>query len=314
MDKQIESFIESEYKKHAKVHNKGPWNGRQIRNAVQIATCLAFFEKQSQGEGNNLPAVLRSDHFRTVAETTAEFDRYLKKARIVDEAKMAHMRGDRYDYDKNDHPYEPVQYEGFTSGRDPSVINLERKVRPLAEPRSTGRGNARSMRANMHQIRPQQPAPSNARYTSYGQDVGGHYNSSERKTTDYRFQESFDEPHIEGMDNNEDGHDTSLKTPATGRGSGRGSSGELSQTGHRSSTNAQYGADINNTADLDNPYLEEDYHQDWNKNLELQQDSHKSRPPNFGKERRNIWEYGNMRPASDGRARDYGADDTPSKT
>jgi hypothetical protein len=302
MDKQIENFIETEYKKHSKVHHKGPWNGRQIRNAVQIATCLAFFEKQSQDEENNLPAVLTSDHFRTVADTTAEFDRYLKKARRADEAKMAHMQGDRYDEYESDHTHEPVQYEGFTSSREPSMINSGRKVRPSAESQGTGRGSARSMRAGTRQSRPQQPAASNARYTSYGQDFGGYHNSSERKAADYR---------TEDMDDDEDDHDTSLRTPAPGRGSWRGGSGELSQTGYRSSTHASHGADANDTADMD--HLDEDNHQEWDENPELQQGSQKAKSPNFGKERRNLWGSGDSRPASDGRARNYGADDTPSR-
>ncbi|KAI9368986.1 hypothetical protein BJX61DRAFT_521409 [Aspergillus egyptiacus] len=95
MDDHIEEFVLEQYDKHYKVRQRGPWNGRQIRNSVQIAMCLALFENDKKGR--NRPAILTADHFRKVHETIAEFDEYLNAARLADDHKLAHMEGVRYD-------------------------------------------------------------------------------------------------------------------------------------------------------------------------------------------------------------------------
>ncbi|KXX79003.1 Fidgetin-like protein 1 [Madurella mycetomatis] len=123
-DKEIEEFVTSEFNRCYEKHNRGPWNGRQIRNAVQIASCLAFYEVQSKPQSKNVRAVLTATHFKTVAETTAEFDRYLREARRGDEAKLAHMHGDRFDgFDDQDHDdhdsHAPVEFEPMFPTRSP---------------------------------------------------------------------------------------------------------------------------------------------------------------------------------------------------
>lgn len=114
-DDDIEKFVEGEFRRFYKKHKRGPWNGRQIRNAVQIASCLALYEAQKTSR-SNVRAVLTSTHFKTVFETTAEFDRYLKQARRADESKLAHMQGDRFDpFDHQDHDghglHEPAEFK-----------------------------------------------------------------------------------------------------------------------------------------------------------------------------------------------------------
>lgn len=123
-DREIEDFITSEFNRCHEKHNRGPWNGRQIRNAVQIASCLAFYEVQSKPQSKNVRAVLTATHFKTVAETTAEFDRYLREARRGDEAKLAHMQGDRFDgFDDQNHDdhhsHAPVEFEPMFPTRSP---------------------------------------------------------------------------------------------------------------------------------------------------------------------------------------------------
>ena len=113
MDSQIIEYIQSEYDKFYQAHRGGPWNGKQIRNAVQIAACLAFFEHKDGAK--NLPAVLTAEHFRTVHATMTEFDMYMTKAQRADNSKMAHMAGDRFDgYGKEVESHEPVEFEGFS--------------------------------------------------------------------------------------------------------------------------------------------------------------------------------------------------------
>ncbi|KAK4112422.1 P-loop containing nucleoside triphosphate hydrolase protein [Canariomyces notabilis] len=43
-DEEIEGFITDEFSMRYEKYRRGPWNGRQICNAVQIASCLAFYE------------------------------------------------------------------------------------------------------------------------------------------------------------------------------------------------------------------------------------------------------------------------------
>jgi hypothetical protein len=112
---EIENFIKSEYKRYSRAtgKNRGPWNGRQIRNAVQIAACLALYEKETKHEDDGLPAILTADHFRSVADTMSEFESFLKVAKAGDDAMLAkqrqervddyahHDRGDDEDYDQH---------------------------------------------------------------------------------------------------------------------------------------------------------------------------------------------------------------------
>ncbi|RYC58073.1 hypothetical protein CHU98_g8135 [Xylaria longipes] len=70
--KEIEDFVESEYRKYSKTIGKprGSWNGRQIRNAVKIAACLALYQKETEDPKDDLPAILTAQHFQSVAKTT----------------------------------------------------------------------------------------------------------------------------------------------------------------------------------------------------------------------------------------------------
>ncbi|PYI01339.1 hypothetical protein BO78DRAFT_433726 [Aspergillus sclerotiicarbonarius CBS 121057] len=140
MDKEIIEFVKGEYQKTYKTHRRGPWNGRQIRNAVQIASCLAFFDQRDKTPGNDLPVVLTAEHFRTVNDTIEEFDRYLVKARRADDRKLAHMEGLRYDAYEPGLPREPAAYDGF-SGYESDHHPVERNPRRNAETRTPQRQN-----------------------------------------------------------------------------------------------------------------------------------------------------------------------------
>ncbi|KAI3004064.1 hypothetical protein CBS147346_5054 [Aspergillus niger] len=138
MDKEIIEFVRSEYEKTYRVHRRGPWNGRQIRNAVQIASCLAFFDQREKTPGNDLPVVLTAEHFRTVNDTIEEFDRYLVKARRADDRKLAHMEGVRYDGYESGPTREPAVYDGF-SGYESDHVPVERVPRRTAPARTPQR-------------------------------------------------------------------------------------------------------------------------------------------------------------------------------
>ncbi|KAK2741995.1 AAA family [Colletotrichum kahawae] len=102
-DKAIIDFVSAEYEEYSKKRRKkrGPWNGHQIRNAVQIAAGLALYDKQveMQGKGeDDIPAFLTAEHFRAVAVTTSEFEDYLNTVKIGDEEDQAKRRQERADH------------------------------------------------------------------------------------------------------------------------------------------------------------------------------------------------------------------------
>ncbi|CAI0646891.1 unnamed protein product [Colletotrichum noveboracense] len=102
-DKGIIKFVRTQYEEYSEStgRNRGPWNGRQIRNAVQIAAGLALYDKQIEIEEDgedNTPATLRAKHFEAVAGTTAEFEEYLKIVKIGDEEDQARRRQERADH------------------------------------------------------------------------------------------------------------------------------------------------------------------------------------------------------------------------
>ncbi|KAI0163163.1 P-loop containing nucleoside triphosphate hydrolase protein, partial [Pestalotiopsis sp. NC0098] len=96
---EIEKFIREEYVRYSKFSKKerGPWNGRQIRNAVQIASSLALYEKDCKDEDDGLPATLTADHFRSVASTMFEFEEFLRQSRVGDDTFHAKQRQERHD-------------------------------------------------------------------------------------------------------------------------------------------------------------------------------------------------------------------------
>ncbi|GAW22520.1 hypothetical protein ANO14919_120570 [Xylariales sp. No.14919] len=98
MDENIEAFICREYENYSRTVQKerGPWNGRQIRNAVQIAASLALYDKESS-EDEGLPAILTAEHFRTVAETMKEFDSFPEMDKVGDDEYSARRRQERAD-------------------------------------------------------------------------------------------------------------------------------------------------------------------------------------------------------------------------
>ncbi|TGJ79542.1 hypothetical protein E0Z10_g9222 [Xylaria hypoxylon] len=141
MDKDIEEFICREYKKYSRAVQKerGPWNGRQIRNAVQVAASLALYDKESSKD-EALPAILTAEHFRTVAETTKEFESFLKIAKVGDDEYLARQRQERVD-DFRDHigrddNANKVEYTGYKPHGSPRPSQSTTRARHRRPSRS----------------------------------------------------------------------------------------------------------------------------------------------------------------------------------
>lgn len=65
------------------------WNGRQIRNAFQTAIAIANYEHQNRGEKGGVKPVLEASHFKRVAKSAREFDKYLKLTSSYTDAGLA---------------------------------------------------------------------------------------------------------------------------------------------------------------------------------------------------------------------------------
>ena len=75
-------FSRDDIKDFARYHwdNGGRWNGRQIRNAFQTAVALAGYDRDNDyGKSSKKKPKLTYEHFKSVADTSAEFDQYLTR-------------------------------------------------------------------------------------------------------------------------------------------------------------------------------------------------------------------------------------------
>ncbi|KAI0536230.1 hypothetical protein GGR58DRAFT_476045 [Xylaria digitata] len=141
MYEDIEDFIEVEYKNYSRAVKKerGPWNGRQIRNAVQIAASLALYDGESSKD-EGLPAILTAEHFRIVAETTKEFENFLKIAKVGDDEYLARQRQDRADdfkdYKDHDDNTTRVEYTGYRPHGSPRASQSTARARHRRPSRS----------------------------------------------------------------------------------------------------------------------------------------------------------------------------------
>ncbi|KAK0656969.1 hypothetical protein B0T16DRAFT_344447 [Cercophora newfieldiana] len=70
------------------------WNGRQIRNAFQVASSLAHYEARRDGA----PPALRVDHFKTIHIVTEDFEEYVHETIGKTSGEQAFERGDRADH------------------------------------------------------------------------------------------------------------------------------------------------------------------------------------------------------------------------
>ncbi|KAK0124165.1 hypothetical protein ONS95_009147 [Cadophora gregata] len=70
------------------------WNGRQIRNAIQVASSLA----NSDAKEDNMPPRLTADNFKLIYDVTEDFDNYSRELVGKSDGELAYDRGDRADH------------------------------------------------------------------------------------------------------------------------------------------------------------------------------------------------------------------------
>ena len=106
-ENEIFTYSQDHYKKT--VSRGANWNGRQIRNAFQIACALAEFEaheKNKRAKARSLQTgaafipinpQLEVRHFKEIALASYEFDDYISETKGLTEAEIAHLEGQRMD-------------------------------------------------------------------------------------------------------------------------------------------------------------------------------------------------------------------------
>ncbi|RYP67690.1 hypothetical protein DL771_007097 [Monosporascus sp. 5C6A] len=171
LDGPIRDFVKAEYEQYSKANNKkkGPWNGRQIRNAVQIAAGLALYDKEASEENDGLPAILTADHFRSVAETTTEFEEYVKSAKKGDDTFLSRMRQDRNDDYHEEDAEEYPSYPGYSDAELSSTPQRPKVKGPVLSSAGSGavRRKARPSGAGMPE-RPPSLHPDGASANYFG--------------------------------------------------------------------------------------------------------------------------------------------------
>lgn len=96
-DNNVLKFADEHYKRFEKEYDKR-WNGRQIRNAFQIATSLARYQHYRHcNEGNSHRVLyLSSEHFKTVENATHKYDEYRQQMFQKTGVEIAAEREERY--------------------------------------------------------------------------------------------------------------------------------------------------------------------------------------------------------------------------
>ncbi|PMD33611.1 hypothetical protein L207DRAFT_517670 [Hyaloscypha variabilis F] len=90
------------------------WNGRQIRNAIQIASSLAHFDARK----DDIQPRLTTEHFKMIHVVTEDFDHFMQETVGKTDGEMAFERGDRADH------WSPEQTRGGeVSSYDPGAVS-----------------------------------------------------------------------------------------------------------------------------------------------------------------------------------------------
>lgn len=107
LDIRASSIVEFARQHCAKTERQcGRWNGRQIRNAFQIASSLARYHALEEYElelaegkdGGRKQPVLDEAQFRKVERATEAFKDYLERTKGYNDSDLAHILGDRDDF------------------------------------------------------------------------------------------------------------------------------------------------------------------------------------------------------------------------
>ncbi|KAI0103757.1 hypothetical protein GGR51DRAFT_561689 [Nemania sp. FL0031] len=110
-EKEILKFAKRHFREGEK-EGLGTWNGRQIRNAFQAAIALVEYDSQQSKEGDPRPT-LGEAQFKIVAESSREFDRYLRSTHGAVDSEIALREQWRFDRFAHSEPKQPVVPQSY---------------------------------------------------------------------------------------------------------------------------------------------------------------------------------------------------------
>lgn len=127
---EILDFAVQHWNSHSARNGQGRWNGRQIRNAVQIAASLAWYENKMDTTpgAEGLPPILRKQQFEAVEQTMSLFDNYFNKTRGGNDVDMSQSRMERYDRFSNQQSQKPGPVDASPS------VNRGSSYQPYRQP------------------------------------------------------------------------------------------------------------------------------------------------------------------------------------
>lgn len=89
-------YSTKEYIKHDSELRQLEWNGREIRNAFQMAVTLAEYTNERDSKDGLI--MLRDVYFKQVVRMSYNFAQYLRRVHGAEPEKVAANRGDRYEF------------------------------------------------------------------------------------------------------------------------------------------------------------------------------------------------------------------------
>lgn len=87
----IMDFAEKHFQKFEEMEDSR-WNGRQIRNAFQIAASLARYQNHCHPQRG---LYIGAEHFQMVEDATLEYDEFRFRTAMKTDGEIAHSKGDR---------------------------------------------------------------------------------------------------------------------------------------------------------------------------------------------------------------------------
>jgi hypothetical protein len=156
VDSHVLDFAEIQFEE-SKHRGHGQWNGRQIRNAFQVARSLAYYDALTEAdemkdiESNEpaLPAVLHVKYFRMMHDITESFDHYMlevfsglndRDLALEMEHRADNWKSDRWNRSLQAREDHDDQYNGY-NGRSPFGIGSRQDS--AGRPRSTSHKGSR---------------------------------------------------------------------------------------------------------------------------------------------------------------------------
>lgn len=181
VDDDILGFADFQFE-DSKQKGAGRWNGRQIRNAFQVARSLAYYDALNDADqkievGSNSPIpsiVLDTKYFRMMHEITESFDRYMLEVfGGMNDGDLALEMEHRADHYITDRRYRSVRmreeyddgYPGFKETRSPFNIGSHQEH------------SDRRRSAAYNNSRPSQSGPSNSQRHATGAITSGYDDS-----------------------------------------------------------------------------------------------------------------------------------------